>query len=199
MAAPISPIVDTFNRADETPISGWVDLSGVSRVVSNQAALNGGTAVVTYYNQQFPLSWGIEAYADIPVKPGTGGIASVSLLKDISTINTIDGYEGRLTVVSGGANDTWKIFQIDNGVASEIATATVESASGDGIWLEYRGGLLTLYRFNGGVWSSVVSVTNTTYQGMLQYGSVTMAGATVRLDNFGVGVIGNPYYYRMNQ
>lgn len=200
MAAPISPILDDFNRANQTPLGGsWIDLTGTSRVVSNQAALNSGTAVVTYFNQAFPIVWGLEAYASIPVKPGTAGLCSVSLLKDVGSIATIDGYEGRLTVGAGGADDTWKIFEIVNGVASEIATHTQEAASGDGIWLEYRGGVLNLYRQNGGTWTLMTSVSDATYLNQLQYGSITMAGATVRLDNFGAGAIGNPWYYYAQQ
>lgn len=188
MAAPDTPILETFADIEGPPMTGWTDLVSGIKSISGGVGQANVTQSLSYYSAGGPYTNNCEDYADIATKPGTNGTFSVFLLQDVGSIATADGYEGRMTVVSGASNDTWRIYRIDNGAATQLATATQEAANGDGLWLENKNGILNLYRRSSGVWTLMCTATDTTYTGS-KYVGLGLSDTTARADNFGGGII----------
>jgi hypothetical protein len=183
-------ILDNFNRANESPVTGFTAFTGASQVTSNQYALNGGSVCSAYASGAGtfgPLH--LEFYVSIPTKPGTNGVASVMAVEDVGA--SFDGYEARLTVLAG--TDTWQLFRIDNGTATQIgSTVSLEAASGDGIGIRLVRALgddqvITLWRRSSGTWTPLLSVIENTYKTNAKYAGLVVAGSTVRLDDLGGG------------
>lgn len=190
MPAPDTPILENFGTIGGPPMPGWTDLlSGIKSIAGGVGQANVSSSL-SYYSAGGPYGNNVEGYVDIATKPGTNGTISVFMLQDMTSIATVDGYEGRLTVVSGASNDTWRIYKIDNGAAggSPLATATQEAANGDGLWLENKNGILNLYRRSSGVWALMCTATDTTYTGS-KYLGLGMSDTVGRADNFGGGII----------
>jgi hypothetical protein len=182
MAAPTTPILDNFNDTEGPPMTGWADTLNGIRSNGATAQANAANSLSYYNTSQAP---NCEAYATISTMPATNGFVSVlARLKDAGAVGTLDGYEGRFTRLAG--TDTWRIFRFDNGVGTQLATASQEAAAGDGIWLHLEGSTLTLYRSSGGTWTQMCQVTDSTYPagGFL---GLSMSDTTARADDFGGG------------
>lgn len=188
MPDPTTPIRENFNDTEGPPMTGWTDLNAGVRSNGTTGQANAANSF-SYLSSagQFPNA-NCEAYQTITTKAGAAQVVSVTLLDVVSSLAALDGYEGRATSVTGAANDTWRIYRADNGVVTQIATATVEIVNGDGIWLTTQAGNFTLYRRSSGVWASLTTATDTTYSGAKWLG-ISMSDTTARVDDFGGGAI----------
>lgn len=194
MPEPTTPVLYSFAGSDTSPDPNFTNFTGsVIRRLSNTGAASAGQTL-GYYTTSGPFAAGnCEVFMTVPTKPGTLGAVSVMLLEDLTSIATIDGYEGRVTVASGGGNDTFAIYRIDNGAGTLLASATQEINNGDGMWLHNRNGLLTLYYKSGaGAWTQIVQTTDTTYLTNTKRLGFFLSSTAPRIDDIGGGSIKAP-------
>ena len=188
-AAPDPPLLDNFNRT-ENPVSQagkWAS-----------AGITGGAAARTSQNrlQSFPSPSGgysfrvlsylgndMEAAATVVTRPNTSHHLSVFVCLQSAGTPGWDGYELRGKVLSG--TDLWEIRRVTNGVATVLASKSLEIAA-NGTMLLRRAGTSVQFWWKpaGGVWTQQASATDSTYQwGMIGAGGLS-SGA---LDNFSGG------------
>lgn len=190
MSFPTTSILDSFNRANETPLSGggnWVQVQTLSQcnLASNQAVASGSL------NTSVSL-WNPKTFKDSEI---------------YFTINTIltvtnDHMEGYVRFIPSSLNGYsigyWKSTVGSDTIRLEIITAgsltTLSSfnqtiSAGDSIGMSIVGSTLTAYyKPSGGSWSSLGSTTDSTYSAagnliIEQQDTSTMAG----IINFGGG------------
>jgi hypothetical protein len=192
-AFPAAGILDTFNRADETPLSGggaWTrfdtgTFKNTLSVVSNtlrQTDYRGGA----YY-------WNGATYADVEVY-------ATWVTKNANTKNTeiyvrldpaaVNGYKLRLTPDTG--TDVVTIRRMTGGSSTAVATINQEVASGDSLGFSAVGDILTAwYKPAAGAWSAIgtydISGDATKYQGAGYVGLSINQDAGTILDDFGGG------------
>lgn len=185
MASPSTGILDTFNRANENPMSGWSHLYNSLAVVSNQAAGNNAVENVAVWNGG---SYGpdVEAYVTIATKPGNGESVGVyARLQDTGSIATLDGYVVSLTAQSG--TDEVEIIRFTNAVPQLLGSAiSVEFNAGDKLGIQIVDDTITAWRHDGSTWINLGSRTDSTYTGAGAFGML-IEGTTGRLEDFGGG------------
>jgi hypothetical protein len=196
MPSPTTPVLDTFTRANEDPLAGPGWLGGIfsgdagMRLVSNQARGRAGAGAESYWKTSFPANqelfltmagkWanpdvGIAIFSNLQA-PGTGGLS---------------GYAVNPYTSSSLGSDAIDAYRIDSGAFTKLgATASgLTFSAGDKLWWANVAGVLTLYRFAAGVWTSIFTRTDTTYgAGYLGFAA---DDDTPLLDDVGGGAIGS--------
>ena len=125
----------------------------------------------------------MEAAATVVTRPNTSHHLSVFVCLQSAGTPGWDGYELRGKVLSG--TDLWEIRRVTNGVATVLASKSLEIAA-NGTMLLRRAGTSVQFWWKpaGGVWTQQASATDSTYQwGMIGAGGLS-SGA---LDNFSGG------------
>jgi hypothetical protein len=189
-----TPIRDNFDRVENPLISPWVDINGIFGAGGMQA--NGASAQSTDAAARRGSALGsfghdCEVYATALALP-TNNTDRMDLFLGLQTIGagTTDGYQLRF-VFNSGAGDTWGIYRVDNDAGTLLGSTTVNNmAAGSKMGFERIGSTLSAYKFSGGVWTLVVSQTDSTYTGL---GAIGMATQTAgRFDDFGGGTLVGP-------
>jgi len=196
MAAPTTPILDQFNRADQNldtgnwagPFTGTV---GPLKILSNEVASMSGTYGTDSY--WIAESFGVdqEVYATCTVKPdpNEGSIFQGVWLP----LRIIDPHPG-LSIHSGyflamdsqvGTDDIY-IYRFDSGAGTIIEGVSLEYSAGDKFLFRAVGSLLTGYRNDGGGWAEIISTVDTTYV-VGGWIGLHIEGSTGRWDDFGGG------------
>jgi len=156
---PTTPVLDTFNRADEgPPPAGWTNLNGGIKVVSNQAAGSdpaGGN--VSYYNTIFGPN--CEAHVPIAVLPnvqaGRNGFTGVGVGIKFETSH-------RLTVTYIRTASSTVLLSICNGITTIASTTRSGPAVGDKIGIRSIGSTVYgLFCPLGGNWEIFASAQHT--------------------------------------
>lgn len=190
---PNTPILDTFNRADENPIAGnWTNdalgegANNQLKIVSNTLmAVTAATSCEAYYSATKFGGRVLEIYATVVTKPGNGQRISLSFLQQPGA-GTYDAYQFLWIDNTGAGNDTFQIEKFINaGAATVLATSSaLEYSVGDilGASLDSDGNL-TMYQ-NG---TSVLTANDTALFGSF-YLMVTIRDTTGAVDSFGGGV-----------
>jgi hypothetical protein len=185
MAFPTTVILDTFNRADENPATGWTSILSNWQVTTNVANPLAAQVLATFGTTDYGAD--SEAHATIATKPATALSCGVMVrVKDTGSVVTVDGYTLGPSVAAG--TDTIAIQRIDNGVGTTLgSTVSQEITNGDGIGLQVIGSNLEgFYRSGAGAWASIGSRTDATYGAVGRIGMVSTSTAT-RMDDFGGG------------
>ncbi len=183
MAGPVTPILDTFNRADENPAAGWTSVFNNVKVVSNQALGNNAAGAVAYITT--PASTNCEAYATVAIKPAATATLTVAIrMKDTGAIATLDAYIANL--INNVGTDAIRIQRTDNAVNTTLVSSSTEFAVGDKVVIKASGNDLELHYYNGSIWSVLLTTTDSTYPnvGPIGLGYSDGVGA---MDDFGGG------------
>ena len=196
---PQTSVLDSFNRADETPVSQgaqWgskaTDAGGQLKVLSNvlqRVSGNGSAYRIREYEGD------MEAFMTIVSNPGNlNGIAVAVDLQDVGTSGW-DGYTLRLH--RSLTSWDWNIYRFTNGSGTSLASWGLTPAAGNKILLRRIGSKLEAWRYNGGAWTLMQSVTDTTYQRGKIGAQIFDAGhgGAATADDFGGGSLGQTVGY----
>lgn len=182
MAFPaVSSLLDDFNRADEgpPPSANWSGVDGGDTglsVVSNQLAGAAGLAE-GYWN---PVLMGpdCEVIVDVPVLPPT------SYFEVFLRYRAGPGSGYKLLWYPGPSSNQVLFFRFDNDAGTQLGSPTTATlVAGDSVGLEAIGDTITGYQKTGGVWSQILSRTDSTYN-RAGYIGCGVHDTTCRLDNF---------------
>lgn len=206
MAFPTTGVLDTFNRADENPLSdggnwggniagGTERLRVVTNEVTHDAAATSGLG--SAYRSNLTYGPGSEAYVTITAKFGAAAALCILWLRAQSPGTAgVDGYA--LRVKEETTDDTWEIYTVTDNVFTLLgATVTQEIAVGDSVGFEAVGNVLTAYyKPAAGSWAALFSRTDTgnLYPNAGNIGlSIARLNSAVRLDGFGGGTVAPIY------
>jgi RHS repeat-associated protein len=187
---PATPVLDTFNRPNELPVSqggNWAPAGfvGTPANLVSQALHPSSDSSSSYRQAQY--TGDMEAYYTIAVPPAssTGQYLFIAL-QDVGTA-AFDGY----ALVFG--NGSFELRRYDNGAVIALASASAAGAgAGDKLLLRRVGTTVEGWLFDAGAWTLKVSASNQTlYGGAGRIGirffqNVGPAGSA---DDFGGGAI----------
>lgn len=196
MAFPTTSVLDSFTRADESPIAGnwsndtYARGSGNGVVLtSNQilaAVASSGTDQAAWWSAA-PFGPDCEAFVEMAVKPSSSEYLGVELRIDSPGTGGIDGY-GIYFI-----NDTIEIYRITNALFLQNGAAISQAfSSGDSLGVNMVGDTINVYRKTGGSWgTSLGTRTDSTFTaaGFIGVYFLTPGAITVRADNFGGGTV----------
>lgn len=194
MAFPTTPLLDTFNRANENPVSGggnWLSplkngqnfLQLVSNTVTTQAIEQ---RCSSYWSASFTADQ--EVYCDIP---DFESLLSLHIRQSSPDTISRDGYSIELSGLTGPGNIAF--FRSDS--ASDTSIGSTISASftvGDGIGLSIVGSTLSVYQRAGasGTWLLLGTATDSTHASGNFIGVEGFSfSLNPLLDNFGGGIV----------
>ncbi|MGH3135040.1 MAG: hypothetical protein ACRDPV_00925, partial [Gaiellaceae bacterium] len=183
------PVLDSFNRANENPLSfggrwgnGILGSSERSlKVVSNQLASDRSSTATAWW-QPAQLGPATESYATITTRPGNGNAVRLYVRLQSPGSSAVDGYMLLYTQRSGV--DEIALYRITNGALTLLQTVNYEVAVGSRLLLRASGATLESWVQLGSTWNRAGRVTDSTYSGA-GYVGVGIRGKTGRLDNFG--------------
>lgn len=163
-----STLLDSFNRANETPVGqpfdGGIAVAAASlNVVANQLqTISSGSARL-----DGPFGPNVDVQASVIAQPDlTGSMRLYARMTDGGTA-LVDGVF--VQVVIGSPNDTWTLQTIVNGAAPVQLGVSAASPSGAAaIGLRCNGTTFEGWKFSGGLWTQVLSRTDAT---------ITLAGS----------------------
>ena len=137
LVLPVEPlsILDTFDRANENPLSfasrwgnGILGSSERSlKVVSNQCASDRTTTATAWWKTQ--LGPDSEAYATITTLPGNGNAVRLYVRLQTPGSAAVDGYMLLFTQSSG--TDQLTLYRVTNGALTQLAVVNQEIAAGN--------------------------------------------------------------------
>jgi|SRR6185312_5377966 len=190
---PTTPVLDTFTRANENPLSdggSWTCpyLSPLSlRVVSNQAVSQATDDSGCFWNNS-TFGPDVEVYVTVATLPPAGASLVLTARQDTVSEN---GYA--IFMCTSGSCDFgstgWVVVRFDAGVPTSLGTNAGSISAGDSIGMLIKGSTITAFKKTGGVWSSVFSVTDSTYSAAGSIGAnlEPSGGASAALTDFGGG------------
>lgn len=198
MTFPTTPILDTFIRADENPITtNWTTPmfsgEGNMKIVSNQMApTTNATACAAYYDLA-TFGPNCEAYVTLATKAADLNHENI-YARVTGAGGSPSGYRIRHDSISG--TDNIFIQRMDSGSATTLgATITQELASGDAIGIEVIGNVISAYyKPSAGSWTLLGSRTDSTYSGAGHIGLEEGSDLSIRFASFGGGTIVNAVY-----
>lgn len=198
----VTPVLDTFDRADGSIGSNWsqVDTSGsLPEIISNEAYKNAGSFADGCWNVE---SFGpdSEAYVTVTALPASGTCWVYARLQDTGGSGIVDGYEVEVSKTAG----TFIIWRGENNSWAAVATITRAFAAGDsfGISVTGQGGEVIVrawHKMGGGPWQEVGSYADTAANRVVSAGRVGFGcgnDSTWRLENFGGGTISRELRFR---
>jgi hypothetical protein len=181
--------IDTFNRADETPLSdagNWGNsiIGGTNeiglKVVSNQLATSHTTTSTGWWKyQQFGAD--ADAWVTIVGKPGNGNAVRVYARLQAPGTSSVTGY--MILFVDNSGTDQVSIDRISGTTITALTTLNQEFNAGDKLRIRVLGSRIQAWRYDGTQWSELGEVTNSTYGGA-GYTGVGLRGTIGRLDDF---------------
>lgn len=183
-----TPILDSFDRANENPLSDggkWsndVLGSGESglKIVSNQLACSYASTRTAWRNDQ-RYGPDTEVTVTVDTKPGVGNVVRLYARLQTPGSASFDGYELRFLHNSG--TDQVLIERVDASVFTTLRTVDQELTAGDELKLRVIGSSIQAWRYDGLSWSEVGEVSDSTYTGR-GYVGVGLRGTSGRLDDF---------------
>jgi hypothetical protein len=189
MAVPTTSILDSFTRANESPLAGnWTQpvydsTTARLRLVSNVLASDAGLANAAAYWNLTNVGPDCEVYSSFSAPAG-----AIYVFARLQTPGSAacDGYAWQVNT-GGGSN---QLYRIDNGVFTGIGSNGGLSGTEDGLWLQVVGSALTGYMHDGGVWTVNGTAVDSTYALAGKLGiEIDDPSAGNTADNFGGGTI----------
>lgn len=174
-------LLDDFNRADGPIGSAWTWGVGDGEISTNQAHGTGAENFGRYASPTFNEDQ--EAFVTISVK-GTTEFDRAGV-----TLRAGAGPNGYLLYYSErtAATDVYRIGRFDAGVYVDLANVTgPELTAGDKIGGSAFANTITLYLFNSGSWTQILSVIDSTYVGPGLIGFYSI-GTTAMFEDFSGG------------
>jgi fibronectin type 3 domain-containing protein len=197
LVAPAEPLValDTFNRANENPLSdsgNWsTNLNGGLEnglhVNANQLACSATSTCTGWRKTQYGPD--AEAWARVATLPGTGNAIRLYVRVQSPGTSAYDGY--MLLVSQQAGTDQATIYRITNSGLTALLTVPQELTAGDTVLLRAKGSALEAWRYDGAAWSRFGLVQDATYAGA-GFTGIGIRGTTGRLDDFGARTMGVP-------
>lgn len=191
MPYPRTPILDTFSRADENPLTStnWAtSLNNGCKLVSNQCVQVGPTAFDASTWKTIMGSLDMEVYATLGTVPASD--TDVQLIARQANQTDFTGRYMHLNMVNSAGGTTWNLtLYANDGVDRFLATISLGSAFvvGDHVWLKSVNNVHEVY-YNGVLMFSVTDTNNYVpagnYIGLL-FGANSAAG----FKNFGGGML----------
>jgi len=184
MPFPSSPVLDTFDRADENPIAGWTTgppasgMKVVSNVMTGQAAGSNGAYLPTIY------AGDVEMYATLSVEGGWVDILHY-LFDPLSGSDTQLGYAIITNFPSSG-----QVSLCRRAVGSWVvnATASWTFAANDSLGVTKVGNLHSLYaKASGGSWALLASAVDSVLPMSGRLGVTTDRGTGAAYNDYGGG------------
>jgi hypothetical protein len=198
MAFPTAGVLDSFNRANEDPLSdggkwsiGPDDFGGTNnlRVASNECFMGSATSGNAYRNDQ-DYGPDAEVYATIAAVPTTAVLLYLRLVN--IGAGTTDGYACYFDF-TGGTHDFLPCRVDNDGLVGLGATTTPAGGNwsvGDALGLEMIGSTLAVYDRRSGVWTQQATRTDSTYTAAGKIGvRISDSGSNGRIDDFGGGTV----------
>lgn len=187
---PNAAIIDDFNRANETPITGWTDTWEVGSVgfsVFSNAARTASNANGTVYRST--TNYGPEV--DVAVT-----LAAVSSYEQVALMLANEGTSGVDGYVLSYGGGSLEFYRVDNGAFNIIAacTASVTLSGGDAVGVRrVTGGNFTTYTCTSGAgcgtsgvgWTQRGTCTDNTYTSAGKVG-LRAGGSSSTFDDFRV-------------
>ena len=190
MAFPTTSVLDSFNRADENPLSNsgkWSSLSGLG--LSDLKLLSNQCTIVTT-SAESGMYWNVSTFTDSEV--------FVTVNTNLSTTDdhiyigvrfneaTFSGYALRYRRITSGTDEIL-IVRLDGGELTTLASYSQNISNNDVLGLSVIGNSLTAY-YNGTALGVAVTDSNYTSAGRLLLDiSATLTGPGVV--NFGGGTV----------
>lgn len=190
---PQTPILDTFTAGGSPPLDTanwaitWLGTTDAANISGNQW-VHGAGAAATAWKQAYGPD--CEVYLDVAVLPPTTATHVYLELRRQSPLGTPDGYEARLTPLTG----TLLFRKVVSGTTTVLKTSTLWISAGDSVGFRAVGNLLSYYCKRAGQndWFFVESVVDTTFPNVI--GHIGMEAndstSTTKYDNFGGGSLG---------
>ena len=190
------PLLDGFNRANESPLSGGGKWSnGVNgsnetglQLVSGALACSKSTSCASWWNPA-PYGPDSEVWGTITTLPGTGNQFRLYVRIQQPGSLAVDAYMLRTNQLTG--TDEVYLERIDNSTFVRLLTVSQELAVGDRLLLRVSGSTLEAWLERGTGWTRLGSATDTTYPAA-GYTGVGLRGTTGRLDDYGARTPGAP-------
>lgn len=165
---PTTPILDTFTRANENPLSGggnWANLNTsygtVIKLISNTARIDVASGAGSYWTRAVISDF--ECYCTIASMQGFVGLAA--RIAQPGGANTWDGYMLSSTQSNPGSPAPITLEKITNSVGTTIAkTPPVQFGDGLKILLRGVGPILQAWVFSSTEWVPILAVTDTTFK-----------------------------------
>jgi len=201
VGGPTTPILDNFNRADESPLSGggnWAKVGapcaplgggGSLRIVSERVTVSAGAiGGHSYWTPSFNADQ--EAYARIdgvlPTATNEGEYSVYARLTDPGVAGGSDGYAFQLAPV------TWRLIEFTNGVCTTLASGPSSVfAVGDYMWLRCEGTTIAGYVTDLIDATQLFSVNDSAHNNAGNIGIRVRTGSMF-WDDFGGGAIAGP-------
>ncbi len=196
MAFPTTGVIDSFNRANEDPLSdggkwsiGPDDFGGTNnlRVASNECFQGVATSSNGYRNDQ-DYGPDSEVYVTLSVIPTTAVLLYLRLVN--IGAGTTDGYA---CYFNFSGTDDALICRVDNDSLVGLGTAFTPPAPyaiGDKLGLEVIGSTLAAYVFQSGSWTQLGTRSDGAYTAAGKIGvRVSDSGSNARVDDFGGGTV----------
>lgn len=185
---PTTPLLDTFNRANENPLaSPWTSIAEVGglQLTSNQVAPTAG-----YAGSYRGLFLNAEAWVTIPTLVAGTETILLTRYQDAGGASPIRDSRRRgylvVHVLAGG----YAIHRMDDGNNVVLTSGSFSGGtlvSGDSLGFRSVGGTHEAWMKRGsGAWTFVAQVTDSTYQNAGAIG-LQSSEPTSRYDNFGGG------------
>jgi hypothetical protein len=197
MAFPTTGVIDSFNRADEDPLSdggkwsiGPDDFGGTNnlRVASNECLQGSATSSNGYRNDQ-DYGPDCEVYCTLATTLPTTALLLYARCVNIGS-GTTDGYA---VYFNFSGTDDALICRMDNDSLVGLGSSIVPPAPyalGDKLGLECIGSTIAAYVFQSGAWSQLGTRTDSTYSAAGKIGvRIADSGSNGRIDDFGGGTV----------
>lgn len=183
-APPAGPLIDSFIRADESPLAkGWTFYrsSNSGAIVSNAAQIGSGG---WWYWRPREYAAPVEVALDVIGLPGS----EPSFASAAACVNGDPAKPNQYSFTY--ENGKARLVRVDGGVATTLAETAMTLEAGDSLGLTVKEGKLRGWRKRGGVWSGILVAADATYtHGWLGFGAFANTGSW-RFGNFrGAGTV----------
>ena len=191
VVAPVEPlpIIDTFNRRNENPLSdtgrwsnGIIGSAETGLRVNSNTLECTRTTTCTAWRNNATFGSDTEVWARISTLPGTNNQFRLYARLQGPGGATHSGYMFRTNQLTG--TDEVRLERIDAGAIVTRLTIARELAVGDTLLLRVKGSKLEAWLKRGSSWTLLGSVVDTTYAAAGRVG-VGIRGKSGRLDDFG--------------
>ncbi len=189
------PVLDSFNRANENPLSdagrwsnGVIGSTETGLTVSSNQLACTRTTTCTAWRNNAQYGADAESWARLATLPGTGN--SLRLYVRLQQAGS-GGSAYMLRTIEQTGTDQVLLERIDTGTLVTRLTIPQELAAGDTLLLRAKGSAIEAWRHNGSSWARLGVVQDSTYAGPGRAG-VGLRGTTARVDDFGARTMGAP-------